>query len=129
MEHFDNILYISLLQILPSSIIFFIIWNIITNHFYKSVFATLGFSTWIIFNSICLRKTRYRANHLVICGNYINRDNHIHTESNIIINTDIDESISHIKFYMCQYYSHLVDILYFVKKTLYFFFLFIDFYF
>ena len=93
MEHFDNILYISLLQILPSSIIFFIIWNIITNHFYKSVFATLGFSTWIIFNSICLRKTRYRANHLVICGNYINRDNHIHTESNIIINNELKISV------------------------------------
>ena len=88
MIYFENILFISILQIIPSSIIFFVIWNNIDNYFYKSLYSTIGFSGWIIINSICLRKTRYKESKFVVCGYYINTDNHVSTESNIVVNNE-----------------------------------------
>ena len=88
MIYFENIFFISLLQIIPSSIIFFIIWNTFDDYFYRSVLSTLGFSSWIIFNSICIRKTRYNSNHLVICGNYRNRSNFVASEMNMVVNNE-----------------------------------------
>ena len=76
MGKFDNILFISILQILPSSIFFILIWTSIDNIILKNILAMLIFSIWPVIPGICIRKSRYSGRVGILSQNSKINTNH-----------------------------------------------------
>lgn len=83
---YDNLIYITLLQIFPSCLFYMISWTYIDNIITKSFVAIAVFSIWSTFNSICIRKTRYRSKNIILFGVY--REPRIIGENTLIIPND-----------------------------------------
>ena len=67
---YDNLLYITLLQIFPSCLFYMISWTYIDNIITKSFLSITVFSIWSTFNSMCIRKTRYKSKNIILFGVY-----------------------------------------------------------
>ena len=90
MVYFENILYISILQLLPASLFFILCWFNIDNILLKNFLSILSFSLWITFNSICIRKSRYKTKGIIIFNSLRER---VISENTLIISNDKKISI------------------------------------
>ena len=83
---YDNLIYITLLQIFPSCLFYMISWTYIDNIIAKPFVSIAVFSIWSTFNSICIRKTRYRSKNIILFGVY--REPIVIGENTLIIPND-----------------------------------------